>query len=196
MGFQDASSANENDHKSAASVNNGNHPGETEAEEPKKKNICLDFFDPTLALACIQVVRKKRENLKHFIIWFLIVSYIIIAGTAQGKVTICSIHWIYFATLFGFFFSLIAGEAEYLYQFTRLQLNWNGVDLSYYITYTTVISLIGKRRYLFLYESFIVLFCLFQALYWWFPFSVNSSKFLTQWLDSLHPFFPSSPSQF
>lgn len=36
------------------------------------------------------------------------------------------------------------GEQEYLYQFTRLQLNWDGVDLSYYITYTTILSLLGE----------------------------------------------------
>lgn len=57
----------------------------TTTADKKKTNFCLDFFDPTLALGCIQVVRKKRENAKHFIIWFLILSYIIIAGTAQGR---------------------------------------------------------------------------------------------------------------
>lgn len=57
----------------------------TTTADKKKSNFCLDFFDPTLALGCIQVVRKKRENAKHFIIWFLILSYIIIAGTAQGR---------------------------------------------------------------------------------------------------------------
>lgn len=40
---------------------------------------------------------------------------------------------------------LSSGEAEYLYQFVRLQLNWNGVDLSYYITYTTVVTLLGRN---------------------------------------------------
>lgn len=87
MGFQDAPSGNENaGDKVKNSQSNGNHPQDNPDEVvAEKKNICRDFFDPTLALACIKVVKKKREHLMHIIIWFLIVSYIIIAGTAQGK---------------------------------------------------------------------------------------------------------------
>lgn len=87
MGFQDAPPPVNENKTSSTNGQNGNTPPAADivVEEPAKKNICLDFFDPTLALACINVVRVKRENMKHWIIWFLIVSYIIIAGTAQGE---------------------------------------------------------------------------------------------------------------
>lgn len=90
MGFQDApppSSSDNAEDKDKNGQSNGNHrkDGDAADDVPVKRNFCREFFDPTLALACIQVVRKKRDHLKHIIIWLLIVSYIIIAGTAQGK---------------------------------------------------------------------------------------------------------------
>lgn len=121
MGFQDANGAEVENRAPIQTPVQAAEGGEAEGQ--KQKNFCREFFDPTLALACIQVVRKKRENLKHVLIWFLIGSYIIIVGTTLG-------------------------EQDYLYQFTRLQLNWNGVDLSYYITYSTVLSLIGEHYHL------------------------------------------------
>lgn len=91
MGFTDAPANGNNDRYGKE------EPGATvtDPETPKKKsNFCVEFFDPTLALDCIKVIKKKRENRKHFIIWALILSYMIIIGTAQGKS---------FVTLFVFF---------------------------------------------------------------------------------------------
>lgn len=162
MGFQDAPvTSEENGNRTAnqpaiLEVNvNGTSAEAKEGEntEPtKKKNFCRDFFDPTLALACINVVRKKRENNKHVLIWFLILSYIIIAGTTQGKQKVLKCRWLSKFLNNFFCFCLIPGEGDYLYQFTRLQLNWNGVDLSYFFTYSTVQGLIGV---LFNYFNFI-----------------------------------------
>lgn len=121
MGFQDA------DHQMTEKTSKKEPVGTVVAENPdgrmepegKKKNFCAELFDPTLALGCIAVVTQKRENRKHFLIWFFILSYAIIAGTTQG-------------------------EGEFLYQFTRLQLNWDGNKLSLFNTYNTILTLIGK----------------------------------------------------
>ena len=80
MAFQEAPTAQEANKPAAPVV----APLEVTPEEGEKKHFLVEFFNPTLALACIEVVRKKREQNKHILIWFLVVSYIIIAGTVQG----------------------------------------------------------------------------------------------------------------
>lgn len=90
-----------------------------EAATPARKcNFIFEFFDPTLALECIQVLTRKRENGARLIIYMCVICY-----------------FIFFASL---------GEGEYFYQFTRLQLDWNAVDLGFAITYSTIVSLVGK----------------------------------------------------
>lgn len=92
MAFQEASNAaeeNKNGQTNAGplAATIPEEGGDAVAAEPrKKKNFCLEFFDPTLALACIEVVRRKRENHKHVLIWLFILSYIVIAGTVQGNI--------------------------------------------------------------------------------------------------------------
>lgn len=82
MAFSDAPV---NGHDNKATVDgNGATANESDSEKPKKKNFCVDFFDPTLALACLKVVKMKREHMKHVIIWSLVLSYVLIIGTAQG----------------------------------------------------------------------------------------------------------------
>lgn len=97
MAFQEASNAaeeNKNGQTNAGpmAATIPEEGGDAVAAEPrKKKNFCLEFFDPTLALACIEVVRRKRENHKHVLIWLFILSYIVIAGTVQGNIFI--VYW-------------------------------------------------------------------------------------------------------
>lgn len=52
--------------------------------EKKSKGFLRDFFDPTMALQCIEVITKKRLNGEQAIIIFLIILHFISIGVAQG----------------------------------------------------------------------------------------------------------------
>ncbi|CAO1411836.1 unnamed protein product [Diamesa hyperborea] len=81
------------------------------------KGFIREFFDPTLALALIDVVFKKRDGLARTLL-------LLIIG--------CNI--VFLASL---------GENDLTYLYTRLKLNWDGIQFSLHITYSTVIALFG-----------------------------------------------------
>lgn len=53
--------------------------------EKKSKGFLRDFFDPTVAIQCINVITKKRKNGEQTVIIFLIVLHFISIGVAQGN---------------------------------------------------------------------------------------------------------------
>ena len=81
------------------------------------KGFLREFFDPTLALALIDVVIKKRDGLSRTLL-------LLVIG--------CNI--VFLASL---------GENDLTYLYTRLKLNWEGVQFSLHITYATVVALFG-----------------------------------------------------
>lgn len=105
-----------------ASANNNNSGANGKSETSKvavKKNFLVEFFDPTLALACIAVFTKERQNRGRLILFLLIGAYFI--GIAPAF-----------------------GEGDYIYLFARKKLNWEGVKFSHFITYNTFAVLVGK----------------------------------------------------
>lgn len=76
-----------------------------------------EFFDPTLTMEIFPVVFKKREgNLRKLILIVLL----------------CNI-----------FFLASLGEIDLTYLYTRLKLNWSGVEFTLHLTYSTVVALGG-----------------------------------------------------
>lgn len=49
-----------------------------------KENFCVEFFNPVVAVGCIQVILKKREHNGRVIIWLLLITYFIAIGPAFG----------------------------------------------------------------------------------------------------------------
>lgn len=87
--------------------------------EPKKQPNCLlDFFNPIVAVECLKVLMRKREN--------------------QGRATIILLFVMYFIAIGPSF-----GEEPNEYNFTRIALNWDGVVYSTFATYGNATSLIG-----------------------------------------------------
>lgn len=85
--------------------------------EITKKGFLREFFDPTLAIEIFQVVFKKREgNLREFILIVLL----------------CNI-----------FFLASLGEIDLTYLYTRLKINWSGVEFTLHLTYGTIVALVG-----------------------------------------------------
>lgn len=76
-----------------------------------------EFFDPTLTLALIEVVFKKREGKLRLLLWLVLV---------------CNI--VFLASL---------GENDLIYLYTRLKVNWSGSDFVFYLTYSTFLALAG-----------------------------------------------------
>lgn len=82
-----------------------------------KKGFFREFFDPTLAMELVQVVFKKREgNLRTFI-WIVL---------------LCNV-----------FFLASLGEIDLSYLYTRLKINWSGVEFTLHLTYATMVALVG-----------------------------------------------------
>lgn len=109
-------------------TSNNNHPqpnGKSDTENVTKKNFFVEFFDPTLALACIAVFTKDRKNRGRLILFLLIGAYFI--GIAPAF-----------------------GEGDYIYLFARKKLNWEGVKFSHFITYNTFAVLVGNISEYFL----------------------------------------------
>jgi len=91
----------------------------TMAEPPKNQPNCLlDFFNPIVALECIKVLMRKREN--------------------QGRAAVILLFLMYFIAIGPAF-----GEEPNEYNFTRIALNWDGIAYSTYATYGNATSLIG-----------------------------------------------------
>lgn len=84
-----------------------------------KGNFFIEFFDPTLALACIAVFRRQRKNNGRFILFLLFGVYFI--AILPGK-----------------------GEPPHMYTLQRRILDWEAVEKSDFETYKTVTSLLGK----------------------------------------------------
>lgn len=82
-----------------------------------KKGFFREFFDPTLALELVEVVFKKREgNLRLLVFLVLLCNFVFLASL---------------------------GESDLTYLYTRLKINWSGVEFSLHITYGTVVALVG-----------------------------------------------------
>lgn len=76
------------------------------------------FFNPIVAVQCLAVITRKRKN------W--------------GRALICLVLSMYFIAMGPAF-----GEDPNSYNFTRIQLNWDGTTYSTFATYGTFVSLIG-----------------------------------------------------
>lgn len=96
------------------------------SEDVQESNSCcyrffqsiVDFFNPIVAVQCVQVIMRKRENQGRAIVILLFVMYFIAIGPAFG-------------------------EEPNEYNFTRLQLNWGGIPYSTFATYGNALSLVG-----------------------------------------------------
>lgn len=81
-------------------------------------NCLRDFFNPIVAVQCLEVLTKQRKNWRRGLICLVLVMYFISMGPAFG-------------------------EDPNAYNFTRIQLNWDGILYSTFATYGTFVSLIG-----------------------------------------------------
>lgn len=86
--------------------------------EQTGKNCLREFFNPVVAVQCLKVLTRKRAN------W--------------GRATVCLVLFMYFIALGPAF-----GEEPNAYNFTRIQLNWDGTLYSTFATYGTFLALIG-----------------------------------------------------
>lgn len=85
--------------------------------EITKKGFFKEFFDPTLALELVEVVFKKREgNLRNLVFLVLLCNFVFLASL---------------------------GESDLTYLYTRLKINWSGVEFALHITYGTAVALAG-----------------------------------------------------
>lgn len=98
---------------------NGHREMTISVDEPKKQPNCLlDFFNPIVAVECLKVLMRKREN--------------------QGRATVILLFAMYFIAIGPSF-----GEEPNEYNFTRIALNWDGLVYSTFATYGSATSLIG-----------------------------------------------------
>lgn len=98
---------------------NGHREMTISISEPKKQPNCLlDFFNPIVAVECVKVLMRKREN--------------------QGRATVILLFVMYFIAIGPSF-----GEEPNEYNFTRIALNWDGLVYSTFATYGNATSLIG-----------------------------------------------------
>lgn len=98
---------------------NGHRESTVAITEPTKQPNCLlDFFNPIVAVECVKVLMRKRENQGRATVILLFVMYFIAVGPAFG-------------------------EEPNEYNFTRIALNWDGVVYSTYATYGNATSLVG-----------------------------------------------------
>lgn len=85
--------------------------------EVVKKGFFREFFDPTLAMELVEVVFKKREgNLRKLVFLTILCNFVFLASL---------------------------GESDLTYLFTRLKINWSGVEFVLHLTYGTVVALVG-----------------------------------------------------
>ena len=90
---------------------------DTTTAELMKKGFLREFFDPTLVLALIDVIFKRRDGNLRNLVWLVI---------------ICNIAFL--ASL---------GENDFTYLYTRLKINWEGGNFSLHLGYSTLMALIG-----------------------------------------------------
>lgn len=82
--------------------------------EVAKKGFFREFFDPTLAMELVEVVFKKRDgNLRLMVFLILLCNFVFLASL---------------------------GESDLAYLYTRLKINWSGVEFVLHITYSTVMA--------------------------------------------------------
>lgn len=69
----------------ATTATNGNGVTSPTEAVTLKKNFCVEFFDPVVAVGCIQVISKRRAHNGHRVIWMLLIMYFIAIGPAFGE---------------------------------------------------------------------------------------------------------------
>lgn len=89
----------------------------TAESQQQSKGFLREFFDPTLAKEIFNTVFKKREGNLRNLIWVVIM---------------CNVTFL--ASL---------GEIDFLYLYTRLKINWEGIQFSLHLTYSTFMALVG-----------------------------------------------------
>lgn len=87
-------------------------------KEKIEQNFFVQFFNPIVAIGCIRLILKKRENHGRRILILLLITYFVAVGPAFG-------------------------EEPNEYNFTRIKLNWDGLKYSPFATYGNAVSLIG-----------------------------------------------------
>lgn len=106
--------------------NNSGMPSQNQIAEKQDTNTTneivnrgffREFFDLTLTLQLVEVIVKKRSGNLRMLIWLVL---------------LCNI--IFLASL---------GESDLTYLYTRLKLNWEGVNFSLHLTYGTLMALLG-----------------------------------------------------
>lgn len=88
-----------------------------------------EFFDLTLTLQLVDVIVKKRPGKLRTLVWLVLA---------------CNI--IFLASL---------GESDLTYLYTRLKLNWDGVQFSLHLTYGTLIALLGTLLMVGVFSKFL-----------------------------------------
>lgn len=83
----------------------------------EKPGFLREFFDPALALSLVEVVVKKRDGNLRVLVWLVL---------------LCNI--VFLASL---------GESDLTYLYTRLKINWSGVEFVLHLTYGTAVALVG-----------------------------------------------------
>ncbi|CRL01316.1 CLUMA_CG014356, isoform A [Clunio marinus] len=103
-------------------ANQTNNENTLEIIEPqndeKAKNACAEFFDPRLAVQCIQTLIKKRDYGARSILILLMVMHFLVSGITNGEI-----------------------QNIFLYQ--RLILGWDIDTNTYHNVFTIVLGLIG-----------------------------------------------------
>lgn len=90
----------------------------TMIKEKIEQNCFLQFFNPIVAIGCVRVLRQRRPDNGRAILILLLLMYFVATGPAFG-------------------------EEPNEYNFTRIQLNWDGLVYSPFTTYGNAVSLIG-----------------------------------------------------
>lgn len=97
--------------------------------EITKKGFFREFFDPTLVRESIEVVFKKREgNLRTLVLLTLLCNFVFLASL---------------------------GESDLTYLYTRLKINWSGVEFSLHLTYGTAVALGGTLLMVGVFSKFL-----------------------------------------
>jgi hypothetical protein len=97
--------------------------------ETTSRGFLREFFDLTLTLQLVDVIIKKRPGNLRTLVWLVLA---------------CNV--IFLASL---------GESDLTYLYTRLKLNWDGVQFSFHLTYGTVIALVGTLIMVGIFSKFL-----------------------------------------
>lgn len=68
-----------------ATTNGDGHQSTGDVITALKKNAFVEFFNPVVAVGCIQVILRKREYNGRIVIWILLIMYFIAIGPAFGR---------------------------------------------------------------------------------------------------------------